>query len=201
MFKYLFNLSYGRGYEEALVFYACYFVFGYFIAGILMSCADFFYPINSYLSDFFFILIGFFPFIFYMSVASGIIIKKKLKWNKGIRFLFGVFILTFLIPLISGICSQFIFPMEDLKFQFVNFGAFMEMFFQSLALGGIPVAILTIKEDCSLKKELEKMEQEKLEHERYIEKQLLTERATKNKIEEIKKHVNIQEEEMDSERE
>lgn len=201
MFKYLFNLAYGRGYEEALVFYACYFVFGYFIAGILMSCSDFFYDINSFLSNLFLFLIGFLPFIFYTSLATAIIIKKKLKWNKGIRFLFGVFILTFLIPLISGICSQFLFPMEDLKFQFVNLGSFMEMFFQSLALGGIPVAILTIKEDCSLKKELEKMEQEKLEHERNIEKQLLTERATKNKIEEIKKHVNIQEEEMDSERE
>lgn len=199
MFKYLFNLAYGRGYEEALVFYACYFVFGYFISGILMSCSDFFYDINSFLSKFFFFLIGFFPFIFYMLLATAIIIKKRLNINKGIRFLFGVFILTFFIPLISGICGQFMFPMEDLKFQLVNLGAFIEMFFQSLALGGIPVAILTIKEDCSLKKEVQKMEQEKLERELYIEKQLLTERATTSKIEEIKKHVNIQKNEVNNE--
>lgn len=187
MFKYLFNLSYGRGYEEALVFYACYFVFGYFIAGILMACADFFSPINLSLTNLFFALIGFFPFIFYTSLATAIIIKKKLNWNMGIRFLFGVFILTFFIPIISGICAQIIFPIEGFKFQFVNFGAFFELFFQSLALGGIPVAILTIKDDCSLKKEIQKMEKEKLEHERYVEKQLLNEQAIRIKEEELKK--------------
>ena len=54
-------------------------------------------------------------------------------------------------------------------------------------MGCIPVTLLTMKEDNSLKKEIQKMEQEKLEHEQWIEKQLLTERAIASKIVEIKK--------------
>jgi len=189
MFKHLFDLSYERDLDDAIVFYFFYFILAYFISGVLNSCANFFFFINTSLTKFFFYLIGFVPFFFYMFLTAAIIMKKKLKRQDGVYLIFCT-IITLLTPLFIGICFGFGFLGYHGGFKVGILGTFMELFFTNLAIGGIPVAILTTKEDFSLNKEIQKMEQEKLEHEQWVEKQLLSERAIASKSEEIKKHTN-----------
>ena len=181
MLEYLFDLSYERNLDEAKVFYFVYVFFACLIAGIFRFYTDIF------LTEIRFVLTFCSPLIFYTLISINIVLKKRLKDRISIYFTFCTVAITLLFPLCFALGS-FIWS------NFLNAGfiqecgmAFRICFFPSLILGCIPVTLLTMKEDNSLKKEIQKMEQEKLEHEQWIEKQLLTERAIASKIVEIKK--------------
>lgn len=188
MFKYLFNLSYERSLDEAKVFYFVYFLFACFIAGMFRFFNGILLPKMQ------FILTFCTPFIFYTLISVNIILKKKLKDRSSFYCLFCTVALTLFAPLCFAWAS-FIWS-NFLHASFIQECgmAFRVCFFSGLILGCIPVAILTTKEDYSLNKFIQEMEQEKLEQERKIEKLLLTERAIASKLEEIKKHVNNAEE-------
>lgn len=184
MFKRLFDLSCERDLYEALFFSFCYIIFGYYITGILTYFVDT-YPFIYRYGD----LMLFVPFIFYTSISIGIISKKKLKDFRSISLILYITALTLFVPICLGV--YFLYSkLIDGGIKTALEEAFFIWFFPGLISGCIPVTILSTKENHSLKKMVQEMEQEKLEHERWVEKQLLTERAIANKIEEIKKHVN-----------
>ena len=187
MFFNLFDLSSERDAQEAVVFYFFYLIIVYFISGLLNSLTNFLFDINTTLTKFFFYLIGFIPFFFYMLISIAIIIKKRLQLRSGISYLVFCSIATFLMPLFIGISFGFGFLGYDGGMQTGILGTFMESFFLNLAIGGVPVAILTTKENHSLSKEIQQMEQEKIEHEQWIEKQLLIERTARMQQDKLNK--------------
>lgn len=203
MFLNLFDLSYERNLEEALVFYFFYLAFAFFIAGIFYSTANFFYFLSSYFSGYpsailtYYVpfLTFFTPFIFYTVLSFVIVLKKRLKDRYSLHLIAYTVLITFLIPLSLGVCFGFGFLGYDKGFQYGIAGTFIDFFFPELIIGCIPLAILTTKEDRSLSKIIKQMEQEKLEHEKWIEKQLLIERAIRLKQEEIKNTKNDEKEE------
>lgn len=191
MFCNLFDLSYDRDLYEAIVFYFVYFFLSYFFAGLLYNYLDILYGINEFLAITCFILFLFSPLIFYTFISITIVLKKNLKDASSYRLVFY----TIIIALFPSICITILLLNSIKNFQLsaIMFGFFWtseKFLFFSLVFCGIPAAILTTKEDYSLKKEIEQMEREKLEHENWIEEQLLTERAITSKLEVIKKHVN-----------
>lgn len=202
MFMHLFDFKYERNVYEALAFYFFYVIFGYYFAGLIFYCASlFFYSNNLHMAHICYSLIGFMPFLFYSFLSIAIIFKKKLKDRHNIYLIIYTIAITFIIPLIWGICLGFGFLGYNHGIRYGIIGAFLDSLFPDFLFGCIPVAILTTKEDCSLNKEIQKMEEEKLEQEMKIEKQLLTERATASKIEKIKKHVNNTEEKGETDEE
>lgn len=184
MFKHLFDLSYERNLDEALVFYFFYIIFVYYITGLLTYFVDTYPFVYKYGAWMFFT-----PFIFYTFISIYIVLKKNLKDNGSMCLIFYTITLTLFIPVILGcyfVCSHFV----NGGFKIALKVAFFIWFYPGLAFGGIPATILSTKEDYSLSKEIQKIEQEKLENERWVEKQLLTEHVITSKIEEINKHVN-----------
>lgn len=191
----LFDFTYETNIYEAFVFYFFYVFFGYFISGASIY-------IVAILPFSHFILVLLAPFIFYTFVSVSIIIKKNLKDRYSIYLICYTIALTLFMPLCLAWFSLVWSNPFSANFIQECSMAFRVCFFPELALGCIPVAILTMREDQSLKETIEKLEQEKLENERKIEKQLLTEQAIASKIEEIKKHVNnIEEKEETNEKE
>ena len=188
MFKNLFDLSYERSFEEAFVFYFVCTIFAFFFAGLL-RIYTYIFPIKIHL-----ILTYTAPFIFYTFIAISIVLRKNLKDTSSIYLIFYTITLTLFTPLcfawISLVWSN---PFGATFLQECGM-AFRVLFLLELMFGCIPLALLTTKEDCSLRKQIQEMEQDKLEHEIKLEKQLLTERAIASKIEEIKKYVNNTEE-------
>lgn len=168
MFKDLFNLSYDRNFDEALVFYFFYVIFGYYITGVLTCFIDPHPSLYNYA-----ILVLLVPFIFYTFISIRISSKKNLKDRGSFSFILSAIVLTLFIPLFLGISSSFIFQ-ENLGDAIL--GAFTLWLFPGLAFGCIPAAILTTKEDYSLINAIRIMEREKLMHEKKIEKLLLIER-------------------------
>lgn len=179
MFWNLFNLSYERNLEEALVFYFFYIILGYYFAGLIFYCASlFFFNHNLTMTDNCFCLIAFIPFFYYSFLAITIVLKKKLIDRRSIYLVIYTITITFVIPFILAVCI-------GLRHGLI--GTFMDTLYPNLLFGCIPVAILTTKEDHSLKKEIQEMEQEKLEHERWVENQLQKERMIVRKNEILKK--------------
>lgn len=184
MFKNLFDLRYERNLEEAFVFYFFYTLFAFFFAG----CLRFYTYVFS--TKIHLTLAFTAPFIFYTFIAISIFLRKNLKDISSIYLVFYTIVLTLFIPLgfawVSFVWSN---PFSANFLQECGM-AFRVCFLFELILGGIPSTFLSTKEDCSLNKEIQKMEQEKLEHEQWIEKQLLTERAIASKLETIRKQEN-----------
>lgn len=151
MFKHIFDFSYERNIQEALVFYFFYLIFEYYITiGICI--------LELKHTNFDFIrLLPTVPFIFCVGLSVCFMFKKNLKDP------FSIFLI--ILCLFFTITTTNIF------------------------IGLIPVTIFSTLEDCSQKKIIEESKKEWLEHERNLEKQLLTEKASANKLEEIKKHI------------
>lgn len=204
MFCNLFNLSYERNLEEAFAFYFSYVIFAFFISGVFYSLANFFYFLSSYFSGTISVILTyglpfltfFIPFLFYTCLSIVIFLKKRLQDRSSVYLVIYTILITFLIPFVLGLCFGFGFLGYDKGFKYGIAGMFIDFFFPNLLFGCIPITILSTKEDRSLTKEIQKMEQEKLEHERKIERQLLTERAIASKIEEIEKYTNNAKEEL-----
>lgn len=180
MFRHLFDLSYERNLDETIVFYFFYIILGAYIAGIFR------FYIDAFSSKLCVILTFCVPFVFYTLVAVSIVLKKNLKDRHSISLVGCTIALTLFMPLVLALFSYVWSNFLHASFIQECGMAFRVCFFSGLILGFIPVAILSTKEDCSLNKFIQEMEQEKLEQERKIEKQLLTERAIARKIEELK---------------
>lgn len=179
MFKHLFDLRYERDEYEAVVFYFFYMIFAYFVAGVFNFLIDTFY--FSFLTDTALVVLFYLvPFVFYTSIALSILLKKQLKDRNSIHLVFYTLVITFFAPAVFTIFLGFFLGLVS-GFATVYLITFIPLFF----LGGIPSAILTMKEDCSLKKEIEQMEQEKLEQARRVERQLLIERTRRIEQEEL----------------
>lgn len=182
MFKHLFDLRYERNEYEAVVFYFFYIILGYYIAGLCFCLSKIFY------SDFLYLLIFFVPFIFYTFISVSIICKKNIKNFNSICLVFYTITITILPPVGLLIFLECLVGFKDMTRHDILWGllgTFVIWLLPSIALGGIPGAILTMKEDCSLKKEIEQMEQEKLEQARRVERQLLIERTRRIEQEEL----------------
>lgn len=196
MLKYIFDLSYDRNLDEAKVFYFCYVIFAFFIAGLFYSSANFFYYLSGFFSGdistvltFYVPFLTFFvPFFFYTFLSISIIFKKKLKDRRSLYLVIYTILITFIIPLVLGICFGFGFLDYTKGFRYGIAGTFIDFFFPSLIFGCIPSAILATKEDCSLIKQVQEMEKERLQQELKIEKLLLIERAITNRVTETKNH-------------
>ena len=98
------------------------------------------------------------PFLFCVILSVSFVLKKNLKDPFSICLVILTLFLTIIFPNIIG-----------------------------FYIGMIPVSILSTRENNSLKKEIQQMEQEKLEHEQWIEKQLLSEQITRMKQDERNK--------------
>lgn len=186
MFKYLFDLSYDRNYEEALVFYFFYVIFAYFFAGIFNCLAEVFSL------DKFYDLMLFEPFLFYTSLSVTFFIKKNLKDRDSIYFLTATVALTLLFPIIFAIASIYSnggFGFEEEFILGVKAGLLIWLI-PSFFLGCIPVALLSMKEDRSIRKIIKKWEKEQLEHDIEIERQLLLERTKAKKEKQLKDNMN-----------
>src|SRR5574344_1110924 len=191
MFKNIFDLSFERNLEEALVFYFCYIVFCYYIVGLCFCLSKIFY------SDFLYLLLYITPFIFYTFLSIYIIFKKSIRDFGSICLAVYSIVITLFTPIVLLFFLEYLVKFKDMTRHDILWGLLCTFFiclFPSITLGGIPVAILTTKEDHSIKNEIKKMEKEKLEHEQRIEKQLLTERVNRSKLEEIKKQLTNNEE-------
>lgn len=181
MFKNLFDLSYERDIHEAKIFYFVYFLLACFLAATFRFSAD------SLLPQIQFVLTFGMPFIFYTLISASIIFKKELKDFRSLCLMFYTISLTLMAPLCLAWASFMWSNFLHASFIQECGMAFRICFFPSLVLGCIPVAFLSMKEDHSLSKEIQQIEQENFEREKRIEKQLLTERTNKSKLEEIKK--------------
>lgn len=181
MFKYLFDLRYERDIEDAFVFYFCYVVFAFFIAGLLNSHIDTLpglYDIGPF-------LVLLVPFIFYTSLSIGIFYQKNLKDKGSIYLLLSTIALTLLIPVGLGFCAVNFYRIKG-GFE----GAFMIWFFPALLLGCIPVTFLTGKEDNSLLKQVRKLEREDLHQEIDIKRRRLIKRVISKNADEISDNQN-----------
>lgn len=191
LIDFLFDFSLEKSFDEAMIFCFIYFVFGEFIIGvssfvIISVFRLFFTDISALPPSMFYIATS--PFVlallFFLYVAIQIVLKKKLKDVISLNLLFLTIAFTLYMPIVLSIRNGFI-------------DAYTKWFLPGMLLSFIPIAILSMKEDCSLNKQIKEMEKEKFEHERWIEQQLLTERASANKIEQIKKHINNAENKKD----
>lgn len=186
MFRNLFDLAYERNTDEALVFYFFYLIFTYFIAGLFYSLAGVF---HSDLLGYTCLALTFFvPCVFYTFLSISIMLQKK-NIN-SLYLVINTIAITFIIPLALGICIGFGFLGYN---QGILNGIgiiFVDYFFCGTLIGCIPVTLLTMKEDNSSKKEVQQMEQEKLEHELWIDKQLMLERSARIQQEKIENNTN-----------
>lgn len=173
------------------------------------SSANLLYFISHYFSGFtatfltYYVpsLTFFMPSILYLFLSVAIFKKKKLRDRNSILLLITSILVNF-APLILALYTFICNYGHTKSLLFIIGIAFFFFSMPIIIVGGIPSTLLSTKEDRSLDKEIQEMEQEKLEHERWIEKQLLTEHAITSKIEEIKKHVNnIEEKEETNEKE
>ena len=112
---------------------------------------------------------------------------KKIYDYKSIYLLTAIIIITLLIPGSIGVAFGLGALGYTGTFKLGVVSIFILWFFPGLCLGCIPLGILTMKEDLSSSKEIQQMEQEKLEHEQWIEKQLLSEQITRMKQDERNK--------------
>lgn len=200
MFWDLFDLTYERDLYESFVFYFVYFVFAFSIAGVFYSSTNLLYFISHYFSGFTATFLTYYiptltfltPSILYLFLSIAIFKKKKLR-DRNSFLLLIISILVNFAPLFLAIYTFICNYGHTKSLLFIIGLAFVFFFMPILIVGGIPATILSTKEDLSLSKEIQQMEQEKLEHENWIEEQLLTERAITSKLEE-KKQTNDNEE-------
>lgn len=166
MFKHLFDPSFQRDFDEAVVFYYYYILLGFYtmcMIGILIDTFSDFYSYG------FWVLLT--PLFFFPGLSFFISLKKELKDREGTYLIIFTIILTLMSLLLLRI------PVVGL------FLWFFVGFFFSCA----PVALLSMREDDSLKKLVHKMEQENLARARRVEKLLLDEQITSVKQNELKK--------------
>lgn len=159
--KFLISVLFDFSYERELLESLVFYFFYLIFEGCLVFGLGFYCYNKNIDFDFFFNLLQLVPFIFCTTFALSFMFKKNLKDAFSIFLVILTVFLTVIFPNLLG-----------------------------FYIGLIPVTILSTKEDCSLNKEIQKMEQEKLEHEQWIEKQLLTERAIASKLGTIRKHEN-----------
>lgn len=163
MFRYLYDYSQECGLEDSLVFYFVYYIIGYYLfvsfSALLASTEIIIY------------ILLFFPSVFCALIATLLMNKKTLCDVASYFYLIN----TITLPFIAYLLLAFSGPMA------------VYTPFAGLALGLIPVAVLTSKEDKSFDKQWIEIEKERLTHMQSLEKQLQKERAIRLKNEEIKK--------------
>lgn len=163
MFRYLYDFSQECELEDSLVFYFFYYVIGYYLFVYLSALLA-----NTKIILF---ILLFFPSVFCASIAMLLMRKKNLCDFASYLCLVN----TISLPIITYIL-------------FLSSGPMLVYApFAGLALGIIPVAILSTKYDQSLNKQWLEIEKERLVHMMKVEKQLQKEKAIRLKNEEIKK--------------
>jgi hypothetical protein len=173
LFKHIFDLSYVRNYEEALAFYFCYFIFGYYVCGLVFLVADFFRFIPLI------VLLFLTPFIFYTSIAVSTVLKKNLRNPNSYCLVLYIVLISLFTPILLMLLSMLLFgvSINNIKdFGFAYIGGLMIWFFPTLALAGIPVAILSTKEDFSINRIIKKIDKEEISVARAFEKEFLIDR-------------------------